>query len=228
VTGITGLEGSIYAGLDALTKDLLSREWNREDGVVMRIGKCLVDANWGNSTDTVYEFCRQSPHASLLTPSHGRFVGASSVPFSEYKRRLGEQVGHNWRMPSVQGKRAIRHVLFDTNYWKSFIYARLAVAMGDPGGLTLFGDRAETHRLFIEHLLSEYRVKTEGRGRVVDEWKQRPERTDNHWWDGLVGCAVAVSILGATLPGTQAVPTRRQTVPRSLAEWHALSQNRKL
>ena len=52
------------------------------------------------------------------------------------------------------------------------------------------------HRLFIEHLLSEYRVKTEGRGRVMDEWKQRPERTDNHWRDGLVGCAVGASMLG--------------------------------
>jgi hypothetical protein len=64
VTGITGLEGSIYAGLEALTSDLLGREWQREDGVVMRIGKCLIDANWGNSTDVVYEFCRQSTHAS--------------------------------------------------------------------------------------------------------------------------------------------------------------------
>ncbi len=182
---------------------------------------CLIDANWGNSTDSVYEFCRQSTYASILTPCHGRFVGASSLPFSEYKRKPGEQVGHNWRMPSVQGKRAIRHVLFDANFWKSFIYARLAVAMGDPGGLSLFGERADAHRLLIEHLLSEYRVKTEGRGRVVDEWKQRPERTDNHWWDGIVGCAVGASILGAVLPGTQATVVKRRTVVRTAAEWKA-------
>jgi hypothetical protein len=100
-------------------------------------------------------------------------------------------------------------VLFNANFWKSFIYARLAVAMGDPGGLTLFGERGEAHRLFIEHLISEYRVKTEGRGRVVDEWKHRPERSDNHWWDGIVGCAVAASILGAVLPGTQPVKRRK-------------------
>ena len=188
---------------------------------------CLIDANWGNSTDSVYEFCRQSTYASILTPCHGRFVGASSLPFSEYKRKPGEQVGHNWRMPSVQGKRAIRHVLFDANFWKSFIYARLAVAMGDPGGLSLFGERADAHRLLIEHLLSEYRVKTEGRGRVVDEWKQRPERTDNHWWDGIVGCAVAASILGATLPGTQATVVKRKTVVRTAAEWKAWLKGRR-
>jgi hypothetical protein len=56
------------------------------------------------------------------------------------------------------------------------------------------------HTLLAEHLSSEYRVKTEGRGRKVDEWKLRPEASDNHWLDGIVGAAVAASILGASLP----------------------------
>ena len=97
--------------------------------------------------------------------------------------------------------------------------ARLAVAMGDRGGLTLFGSRAEQHRLLAEHLTAEYRVKTEGRGRVVDEWKQRPERGDNHWFDGLVGCAVAASLQGVTLPGTEAVRSLRSAERLSLAEY---------
>ncbi len=108
----------------------------------MRIERCLIDANWGSSTDVVYQFCRQSPHAAVLLPSHGRFVGASSMPYSEYKRRPGDRVGLNWRIPNVRGKRAVRHVVFDTNYWKSFIQARLAVAMGDRGCLSLFGSQA--------------------------------------------------------------------------------------
>jgi hypothetical protein len=121
-------------------------------------------------------------------------------------------------MPNVQGKRAVRHVVYDTNYWKSFIYARLAVALGDRGCLSLFGDRPEQHRLFAEHLTAEYRVKTEGRGRTVDEWKMRPERGDNHWFDGLVGCAVAASLQGVVLPGTdgQALVKRPRV---SFAAW---------
>jgi hypothetical protein len=52
-------------------------------------------------------------------------------------------------------------------------------------------------------------VKTEGRGRTVDEWKLRPEASDNHWWDGLVGCAVAASMLGINLSENQpAIPGR--------------------
>jgi hypothetical protein len=207
-----GLEGSIYAGLEALTGKLLAREWQRDDGAMLKVGRCLVDANWGTSTDVVYQFCRQSPHAAVLFPSHGRYVGASSTPFAEYKKKQGDRVGLNWRIPNVRGKRAIRHVLFDTNYWKSFIHARLAVPMGDRGCLSLYGRDPVAHQLFAEHLTAEYRVKTEGRGRVVDEWKLRPEAHDNHWFDGIVGCAVAASMEGAVLPGTQegAAPRRER------------------
>jgi phage terminase large subunit GpA-like protein len=218
-TGASGLEGAIYAGLERVTAEHLGREWRRDDGAALRIERCLIDANWGSSTDVVYQFCRQSAHAGIVMPSHGRFVGASSQPFSEYKRRPGDRVGHNWRMPNVQGKRAVRHVIYDTNYWKSFVHARLAVPMGDRGCLSLFGDRPEMHRLFAEHLTAEYRVKTEGRGRTVDEWKLRPERGDNHWLDCLVGCAVAASLQGVVLEGTggAVLPDKRQRV--SFAEW---------
>ena len=206
----TGLEGAIYAALEKLTGQHLGREWKRDDGAVMRIERCLIDANWGSSTDLIYQFCRQSSHAAVLLPAHGRFVGASSVPYSDYKRRPGDRVGLNWRIPNVRGKRAVRHVLFDTNYWKSFIQARLSVAMGDRGCLSLFGTKPEQHRLFAEHLTAEYRVKTEGRGRTVDEWKIRPEQPDNHWLDCLVGCAVAASIQGVTLFGTEAKPMMKR------------------
>jgi phage terminase large subunit GpA-like protein len=211
VTQASGLEGAIYAGLEQLTSNYLGREWSRDDGAMLRIERCLIDANWGSSTDVVYQFCRQSSHASVIMPSHGRFVGASSQPFLEYKRKPGDRVGHNWRIPNVQGKRAVRHVVYDANYWKSFIHARLSVSMGDRGCLSIWGAKPEQHRLFAEHVTAEYRVKTEGRGRTVDEWKMRPERADNHWFDCLVGCAVAASMQGAVLFGTEAVtPTKRQ------------------
>jgi len=200
----TGLEGSIYAGLEKLTDAYLAKRWRRDDGAEMRIERCLIDANWGQSTDVVYQFCRQSAHAGLIMPSHGRYVGASSVPFSEYKRKKGERIGLHWRVPTVQGRRQVRHVVIDTNYWKSFVHARLAVAMGDPGSLSLFGRKPGEHQLLAEHLTAEYRVRTEARGRVVDEWKIRAGGPDNHWLDCLVGCAVAASIQGAVLPGTDA------------------------
>jgi hypothetical protein len=132
------------------------------------------------------------------------------VAVSEYKRRPGDRVGLNWRVPSIHGKRAIRHVLYDTNWWKSFTHARLVVAMGDRGCLSVYGSQSETHRMFAEQITAEYFIKTEGRGRTVDEWKARPEQPDNHWLDCLVGSAVAASMTGAILFGTDlpAMPKR--------------------
>ncbi len=77
-----GLEGSIYAGLEKLTAQYLAREWRRDDGAMLRIDRCLIDANWGQSTDVVYQFCRQSE-------SRGR---AAAEPRA--LRRRGERALH--------------------------------------------------------------------------------------------------------------------------------------
>ena len=202
----TGVEGTIYAGLERVTAALLGREWRRDDGAMMRVDRCLIDGNW--KSDVVYSFCRQSPHAALVMPSHGRGIVASSIPMGEYKRKRGDRVGLNWRVPTVAGKRQVRHAIFDANYWKSFVQARLAVSLGDAGCLSLFSARprsrrapADTHRLIAEHLTAEHRVQTTGRGRTVDEWKLRADNRDNHWLDCLVGCAVGAAMGGVVLPG---------------------------
>jgi len=218
-----GVEGAIYAGLERLAEETLAVDFHRGDGAVLRVERCLVDANWGQSTDVVYQFCRQSKFASVLMPSHGRYVGASSRPFSEYRRKPGDRVGHNWRVPNVHGRRQVRHVIYDTNYWKSFVHSRLAVPMGDRGCLSLFGAKPQRHRLFAEHLTAEYRVQTQGRGRTVDEWKLRPSATENHWLDCLVGCAVAASMQGVVLPGTE---FRKPAAPKSAADRPSLSDLR--
>ena len=113
--------------------------------------------------------------------AHGLFADHSQTTM------VDDRVGHNWRMPNIRGKRAVRHVVFDTNYWKSSVASRLLTPMGDRGNLSLWGRETDRHMLFAEHLTAEYRVKTEGRGRKVDEWKMRPDAHDNHWFDGVVG-----------------------------------------
>jgi len=150
---------------------------------------------------------------------------------NEYRKQPGDRIGHNWMIPNVRGKRAVRHVLFDANYWKSFVHARFAVAMGDKGCLSIFGSQPVIHQLLSEHLTSEYRVKTEGRGRKVEEWKLRPEASDNHWLDGLVGCAVAASMQGAKLPGLEDADNRlrqRKHIDLASLQRKPLSYERKI
>jgi len=214
-----GFEGGLYAALKALTDDYLGREWEREDGAVLKIERALIDANWGASTDLVYQFCRQSVYSGVIYPAHGRYVGASSIPMTEYRKQQGDKLGFNWMMPSVKGKRAIRHVIFDSNFWKTFVHARLAVPIGDKGCLSFYGRHPQIHQLIAEHLTAEYRVKTSGRGRTVDEWKLRPERSDNHWLDCCAGCAVCASMLGSSLPEFGAVTARvRNHAPLRLSD----------
>jgi hypothetical protein len=209
----SGLEGHIYGGLDALVTALATHDWPRDDGAHLRIERCLIDANWGTSTATIYKFCRQSAHSAVLTPSHGKYVGASSMPMAEYQKKPGDRVGLNWRLPGMQGKREVRRVVYDTNYWKSFLHSRLSTAMGDKGCLSLFGDKPEMHRLFADHLTAEYRIRTQGRGREIDEWKIRPERPDNHFLDCLAGSLVAASMQGVSLPETTiAAPPKKHRV----------------
>lgn len=201
-----GVEGAIYDGLRATCEKLLGQEWAAERGGTMRVERCLIDANAGQWTDLIYEFCRQTPFAALVMPSHGRFFGASSTPLALWRSRPGEKAGLNWRI-SLGENRAIRHVIFDANFWKTFAAARLASGMGERGCWSLFGEKPEPHRCFADHLTSEYRVKTSAQGRTVDEWKLRPTR-DNHWWDCVVGCAVAASICGASILEKPAPPKR--------------------
>lgn len=204
----TGLEGSIRAGLEKLTEQILGKEWIRDDGVSMKIDRCLIDANWGQTRNTVYDFCRQSSHAAVITPSHGMGIGAATRPMDQVPKKRGDQVGSSWRIAGKpRATKQVRHAIYDTNFWKSFLVSRLVTAMGDPGCLSLFGRDPKVHQMFAEHLVSEYCEQTEGHGRKVDEWSRRPN-AENHWLDCLVGCYVAASIQGIALSKSPLVKKR--------------------
>jgi hypothetical protein len=203
-----GRVGAIRKGLDALADDILSREYVREDGVVMRIGRCLVDA--GHEPDVVYDFCRASAHAAILMPSLGAGIGARNKPMLEYVRKRGDQMGWNWYIPPPIRGRSGRYVRFDANHWKRFVHDRLAVVPGDDGCLTLWGRNAVRHIMFAEHLTAESPTAVTANGRTVGEWSMRAGRSDNHWLDCMVGAAVAASMLGASLPGARAIHAVRR------------------
>ena len=139
-------------------------------------------------------------------------LSAKSVPFAEWARKIGEKHGENTVISPV-GRTGRMLVKFDANYWKTFIRARLQTAIGDNGALTLWGKSSGEHKVFAAHCKAEYSVRTEGRGRVIDEWALRPEKPDNHWWDCLVGCAVAASIQGVKLSDVRISTKKKSRVP---------------
>ncbi|TXH50107.1 MAG: hypothetical protein E6Q97_21070 [Desulfurellales bacterium] len=211
-------QSALYSALTDLVGLLAKREWMRFGGGVGRITRILIDANWNESTDVVYQFCRQSEHSGILLPWHGRGITASQAAMKDWKPKPGERQGNNWVISTGGGARGIRHVTADVNAWKTLVNSRLAIPIGGRGAFTLFGQKAHEHRLIAEHFTAEVRVRTEGRGRKVDEWKLRPDRPDNHWFDGLVGSAVAASIEGVVMPEwAPAAPERRKIqLPKSI------------
>ena len=213
-----GLEARLYHGLEKCTFNLFNTEYGG-----LRVGRCFIDANWGQSTDLVYRFASQTQYSSMVMPSHGHYYGAASIPMRDYKKKQGDRLGANWRIPAKE-PRKVRHILFDSNFWKSFVYARFGVPMGDPGCLSLYGSIPSTHAQLVSHLTSEYPIRTEGRGRVVDEWRHRVEGVDNHWFDCLVGCAVGASVSGVELfeKMKQEQPKRAIKMSEELAKKRAM------
>lgn len=223
VTKADGLEGQIYAALEALFNELASREFEREDGAKLKIERMAPDSRWGPTTEVVKLFCRQSPHAALLVPGSGQYCGATSRPFNEYRKQPGDRIGIGWRISSLSGKRLSRHLLFDTNYWKTFTHSRLSTPKGGHGCLMLFGKDPNEHRMIADHLTSERGVLVEAKGRKVIEWKIIRPGADNHFFDCLVGCHVL-----AAERGTSLIERRTQVVvPRPVSYADAV-RNRKV
>lgn len=200
-----GVEGIIYAGLEAVIQTKASMEWMREDGTPLRLSVIHIDA--GYKTTTVHQLCRQNPHAAILMPAKGEGIGAGRKPIGDYDRSRAT-VGLNWWVPKSR-TRVLRTIHTDVNWWKSFVRDRLGTRMGDKGCLSLFGDKPYVHKLLADHLTAETAVRTEGQGRVVEEWSLIPGR-DNHWLDCLVGCAVGASRLRCFLSvGNEQAPQAR-------------------
>ncbi len=222
-----GFESKLFLALKNLTEDLCGRTWIRDDRLEMSMNVMMIDANWHDSTATVYEFCRTSEYRNQLKPCHGRYYGASTIPMNERTRKKGDRVGHNWFIPNPKGKRVIRYVLFDTNYWKMWTHQRFQVGIGGEGCMSLFGSQANRHKAFSEHITAEYTVLTEGRGRKVLEFKQDPKKPDNHWLDCIVGCCVGASMFGITLKGIDHRPPKKVKKKRKMSEIMAEKRNRR-
>ncbi len=213
-TEMPTVEEALRIGLDQLTERLLGRDF---DG--RRVGWLGVDANWQLSTQMVYQLARRK---SLVHAYHGRFVGAAGLPMAEWRTEPGTKKGHFWRI--VKDRNNGPQVQADINAWKSLVAKRCRVEKGAPGGIEIFGDNPRQHELLADQLSAEYGVRVTGRGRRVDEWKNRPGR-DNHYWDCLVGCAVGASIGGGTIPG-QAVAPQRKVVSLSEQQRQRRQQGR--
>ncbi len=211
-------EEAIFRALSELTADLLSRRWRLDSGAELGISRLLIDE--GYKAPAIHQFCNQTTARELITPAKGWGIQAAKLPMNDWPPKPGETVGANWRVRLAPGNRVLRHVLWDSNHWKTFIHERLVTQPGGRGCLQLCGMSPMEHRLLAAHLTAEYPTRTQGRGRTVIEWNLKPARPDNHWFDTLAMCAVGASMCGLELVEGE-TPKRKRTVMLNPAELQA-------
>jgi len=201
-----GTDGAIHAGLEQLVSAYLNRDWSR-GGSLMRIDRLLVDMGYKPG---IVADVKQKAGGAVMMLAKGVGLRASRKPIAEYARRPGETIGYYWYIPNVRKTGQFPHVLVDVNYWKRFVHEGFLTAAGDRGCISLFGSDGRHHELIAEHVArSEKWVEVIGPGGVVREWTPWPTRPDNHWFDCLVGCAAAASMVGVK-PAGEAAPMRQR------------------
>ncbi len=205
-----GLAGSpmktiLAAALDLCIAELLERTWQDTDGHVFRIEQLLVDTRYDSDVVRAAIARLKQPAEKLprVMPSMGVGYGAKSKPMASLPKKPGDIVGCHWRAPHPDpGK--LRHVMIDTNYWKTTLHQQMGVPLGQAGCFAVYGDKRTDHGMWADHLTAELphfiSNETKGELRSVIEWTPKPNR-ENESLDCAVGCFIAASIKGAELRG---------------------------
>jgi len=200
------LDVAIRKGLQELVEQLLGRGFSRDDGSAARIDRLAIDAAWGNSTAIIRSFIRTSPHGGLMLPSFGKARGAKDSPISTWQKKRGEWRGLECQIPPAKG-REIRHLMYDTHFWKTQAMRRLSTDIGEAGAVSIYGGKSHRHDFLAEQLTAEKPrdITDEKSGRTVTEWTLPPGVTENHWFDTFVGCNVLANTLGIYPPGFERI-----------------------
>jgi phage terminase large subunit GpA-like protein len=189
--------GCIRIGVEELVKELLSREFQVINKTTIYLERIMID--------TGYEFrpvemAMARIRSPLVTPTKGFGIMARDKPMDEYPDRPGEVRGFHWLFTKIGDKRRYKALKIDTNFWKTDIHDSLGLSLGDRGGLSLWGLEPDVHQMFSEHLTSEDVVLVKARENEIYEWTQKNSGGDNHFFDCIVGCAVAASFIGIKKP----------------------------
>lgn len=194
----------------------------------MKLDRLGVDANWGPTTDEVYQAIRESPYRDRLIPKHGLGIAAKSARrMEEQKITAPDRGGLGWRLirNPASLKRGLPYLNVDANRWKTFAEKRLQVTPGGAGSLRINGQPtrsggevqiSERYQLLADHWTSERCVMVEALGRTAPEW-DNPRRFDNEWWDNLYNCYAMANVIGVREPTAAAAGKPRAPMSMNAA-----------
>lgn len=222
-------EAFIRAGLVDLLNHLFGRVWRGEDNVDHRLAACLIDAADGRVADIVHEVCRSHPIAAgRVFPAIGKGIGPTDRPMALWRASVGERKGDHWILRRSATRGGSKHLLIDTNRWKSAVADRLQLPPGDRNAILLPGKRPGENRMLCDQLCAETRttVTNEKDGSQCEVWRRKPDRPDNHLGDAVIGSVVAATLTGLQLLSPSRAPAAGSSStpnqPRERVKYHAL------
>lgn len=205
-------EEALRKAIDKTMAALVKARYKAQDGSERRIDRMFYDS--GYKMEIVFRSILESDHSRIVYPSKGEAYGAKGQEFNEVTRTRRKRAksdiidcGDCWRACRVDKYKDLQRVFYDANYWKTFVKQRLIAPTGADGALRICAYERE-HDLFYDHMVAEKGIEVEAKGRKVEEW-DNPSRRDNHWWDTLIYSAIAASMEGCKIKGTELVKTDR-------------------
>lgn len=186
-------DSALQAGLVSVFNTLAEREFHVEGGNgIHALDRILVDAKF---KPAVVESAVRFAKAGVVVPYRGFPITASKYPMSEWLKKPGRVFGHHLIVERIKG-RVFESVLSDVNYWKSKTHEKFGQQPGEAGSLTFWGTDTRFHRLIAEHCNAETCQLVSSGKNEVNEWKEKPTKPDNHYFDALTGNLAAASSLG--------------------------------
>ena len=185
----SSIQGAIIKGLNYLDQTVMQREYYGEAGTY-RIELCLIDG--GYEADAIAKFIEGK--SAIYKISFGIGVSPDQVPIPERKKKPEETLGFHWAQRRKDRK---LRIMIDTSRWKTFSHRRFLIAVGEPGSMTIWGDKEHRHFEWAVQVASSERKEmvTGKSGRTIAQWKQNPV-VPNHFFDTFVGALVAGSVCG--------------------------------
>jgi hypothetical protein len=198
-----GIEEALLSALRDFRDEIVKIGWPSDRGPIIP-SLTLVDSGWNETA--VYKFCAESEG---FLPSKGR--GTRQISNQQKRRSTGAKIiarGDHFEI--VELPESLRPVVeFDTDYWKSWVQARLQTPLDKFGALTLY--RGGDHLSIANHLTAERKIEQfiAGKGNVT-VWEV--VHRNNHWLDAMVMAAVAASIVGVRLFDESSITPRKPEV----------------
>lgn len=226
-------EAKIYWALGELVTYLKSKSYPRQDMVKkpMSISYISVDTRWGQTSECVKRYLKESGHKELI-PYYGQAFPPTQRQLEEYERREG-WLFENMKNPNVkEPKWVIRpnpdgmwYMAADVNRLKDYLFGRLATPMGAQGCVTFYSAPSEQHELVSHHICSsEYPEPVSARGVTKNQWTVREGTAyDNDFLDCAAGCMALAGFCGASLKTTDQT---YQPVKRILSQIRAGKRER--